>query len=158
MVVAETIAGLGAVKTAFDMAKALQGIHETTARDRAVIELQKEILVAQAAQSALLESESALKKEVADLKAWGADKQRYELKDLWKGFFAYVPKEGMENGEPAHGLCTNCYQKGFKSILQNSGHPTHHDRTWDCHACKTKIKLQSNNMGELIAKSRAAPA
>jgi hypothetical protein len=28
MVVAETIAGLGAVKTAFDMAKALQGIRE----------------------------------------------------------------------------------------------------------------------------------
>jgi len=79
MVVAETIAGLGAVKTAFGMAKALQGIHDTVARDRAVIELQKEILVALSAQSALVESEGALKKEVADLKAWGADKQRYKL-------------------------------------------------------------------------------
>jgi hypothetical protein len=156
MVVAETIAGLGAVKTAFDMAKALQNIHETTARDRAVIELQKEILVALTAQSALLESEGVLKKEVTELRAWGADKQRYELKDLGKGFFAYVPKQGMENGEPPHAICANCYQKGFKSVLQNSGHPVIHDRTWDCHACKAKIKNQSNNIGDLIAKCRAS--
>jgi hypothetical protein len=39
MVVAETLASLNAVKTAFDMAKALQNIHDATARDRAVIEL-----------------------------------------------------------------------------------------------------------------------
>ena len=51
--VGEAIAGLSAVKTAFDMAKALQNIHDTVARDRAVIELQKEILSAQVAQAAL---------------------------------------------------------------------------------------------------------
>ena len=42
----ETISGLGAVKTAFDMTKALQNIHDTVAHDRAVIDLQKEILAA----------------------------------------------------------------------------------------------------------------
>jgi hypothetical protein len=155
MVVAETMMGISGFKATMDMVKALKDIDDRTRRNEIAIELGEKILAAHAAQTALLESESALKKEVAELKAWEADKQRYELKDLWKGFFAYVPKEGMENGEPPHGLCTNCYQKGFKSILQNSGHPTHHDRTWDCHACKTKIKLQSNSMGELIAKSRA---
>ena len=30
MVISETIAGLGAIKTAFDMAKALENIHEAT--------------------------------------------------------------------------------------------------------------------------------
>ena len=55
MVVAETIAGLGAIKTAFDMAKALENIHEAVARDRAVIDLQKEILAAQSAQAALVD-------------------------------------------------------------------------------------------------------
>jgi len=135
MVVAETIAGLGAVKTAFDMAKALQSIHETTARDRAVIELQKEILAAQAAQFALLERASDLEKEVAALKAWDAEKQRYKLVDVESGVLAYAPKEGMENGEPAHHLCASCYQTGFKSFLKQE--------TWNpgrcemlvCHGC-----------------------
>ena len=63
MVVAETIAGLGALKTAFDMAKTLESMHETTIRDRAVIDLQKEILTALSAQSALMESEAELKKK-----------------------------------------------------------------------------------------------
>ena len=122
------------------------------------IDLQREILAAQAQQSALIENVSKLEKEVTALKAWDADKQRYELKDLWRGFFAFIPKEGMENGEPAHAICANCYQRGFKSFLQSSGHPVIHDRSWDCHACKAKMKNQSNNMGELIARCRGAPA
>ena len=124
----------------------------------ALIDLQREILTAQAQQSALIENVSKLEKEVTALKAWDADKQRYELKDLWRGFFAFIPKEGMENGEPPHAICANCYQRGFKSFLQSSGHPVIHDRSWDCHACKAKIKNQSNNMGELIAKCRGAIA
>lgn len=117
MVVAETIAGLGAIKTAFDMAKALENIHETTVRDRAIIDLQKEILAAQAAQFALVESVGTLKKEVADLKAWDADKQRYKLTELKPGVMAYTLKEGMENGEPIHQLCASCYTSGHKSFL-----------------------------------------
>lgn len=131
MVVAETIAGLGAVKTAFDMAKALQGIHDTVARDRAVIELQKEILVALSAQSALVESEGALKKEVADLKEWGADKQRYKLTELNPGVLAYSLKKGMEDGDPPHNLCTSCYQSGFKSILVSA--------TWNPGRCHVLV-------------------
>jgi hypothetical protein len=155
MVFVETITGLGAVKTAFDMAKALENIHETVARDRAIIDLQKEILAAQAAQALLVETVGTLKKEVTDLKAWGAEKERYQLQDLGKGFYAYIMKEGMENGEPLHALCTTCYQRGSKSILQGSGHIQVHERSWDCHACKTKIKHQWNDMATLITKSRS---
>ena len=100
MVVAETIAGLGAVKTAFDMAKALQGIHDVTARDRAVIDLQKEILSAQAAQSDLVEAVGTLKKEVTRLEAWDADKERYKLTEMRAGVFAYTLKEVVEGGVP----------------------------------------------------------
>jgi hypothetical protein len=131
MVVAETIAGLGAVKTAFDMAKALQGIHDTVARDRAVIELQKEILAAQAAQFALLERASDLEKQVTKLEAWDADKQRYKLTELKPGVLAYSPKEGMENGEPPHNLCTSCYQSGFKSMLVSA--------TWNPGRCHVLV-------------------
>jgi hypothetical protein len=128
----EVFAGLSALKTAFDMAQGLQKIHDAVARDRAVIELQKEILTAQSAQAALIEEAGALKKRVAELDAWGAEKERYKLKEVGAGVFAYVPKEGMDGGEPVHRLCANCYQRGQKSILQ----ATHEMRKgWRVHYC-----------------------
>jgi hypothetical protein len=52
--VAEVLAGLGAFKTMFDMAKALKDINDAAIRNGAVIELQEQILGAQVAQAALL--------------------------------------------------------------------------------------------------------
>jgi hypothetical protein len=85
MVVTEAIAGLGAIKTAFDMAKALESIHESVARDRAVIDLQKEILAAQQAQFALVERVRDLEKQVTTFENWDAEKQRYQMKDFGGG-------------------------------------------------------------------------
>src|SRR6266404_9978662 len=113
----ELIMGLNAFKTMFDMAKGLQNIHDTAARDRAVIDLQREILAAQGEQFALLQRVGDLEKQVTKLEAWDADKQRYKLVELKPGVLVYAQKEGMENGEPAHYLCTSCYQSGQKSIL-----------------------------------------
>ena len=70
MVVAETLASLNAVKTAFDMAKALQNIHDATARDRAVIDLQCELLLAQEQQFALAQRVQELQEKVARFEAW----------------------------------------------------------------------------------------
>jgi hypothetical protein len=64
--------------------------------------------------------------------------------------------EGEQSGESPHAICANCYQRGVKSILQSSGHSDVHERSWDCPACKTKIKNQWNNMTELIQKCRQA--
>jgi hypothetical protein len=154
--ISEAMMGASALKTAFDMAKALKDIDDRTRRNDAVIELQEKILGAQTSQAVMIQQVGELEKEVAALKAWDADKQRYELKDLWKGFFAFIPKQGMENGEPPHAICANCYQKGLKSFLQSSGHPVVHDRSWDCHACKAKIKNQWNDMAALIEKCRSS--
>ncbi|WP_130229052.1 hypothetical protein [Bradyrhizobium sp. Leo121] len=118
MVVAETIAGLSSLKTAFDMTRALANMHETTVRDRAIIELQREILDGLSAQSELLKTVSSLEAEVARLKAWDADKERYQLCEIAPGVTAYSLKEGVENGDPKHYLCPSCYLGAFKSILQ----------------------------------------
>jgi len=135
MVLAETFGGLSALKTAFDMAKALENIHETTVRDRAIIDLQKEILAAQAAQFSRVDSVRALEKEVTQLKAWDADKQRYKLTELKPGVVAYALKEGMENGEPAHKLCASCYNSGHKSFLVEAVWNPGMARVMVCHDC-----------------------
>ena len=70
MVVTETIAGLSAIKTAFDMTKALKDINDAAIRNAAVIELQEKILAAQAAQFALVERVGELEKEVTRFETW----------------------------------------------------------------------------------------
>lgn len=150
----EIFAGIGALKSAFDLAKGIKEIDDAAKRNSAVIDLQSTILTAQQAQGELLNENSELKKENTALKAWGVEKSRYELIDLYRGLFAYVLKAGCEQGEPPHALCANCFQQGKKSILQSSGDIQTHNRTWDCPSCKTKIKNSYADMAALIKKSR----
>jgi hypothetical protein len=135
VMVAEVFAGLGAIKTAFDIAKGLKDIDDAARRNAAVIELQEKILTAQQAQSTLIEHVRELEKEVADLKAWDADKQRYQLKSIRAGVTVYALKPGMENGEELHYLCTNCYQHGHKSILQEEHLDVGRVVMHVCHRC-----------------------
>jgi len=94
--ISEAMMGVTAFKAAMDISKDIKDIDDRTRRNEAVIELQEKILSAQAAQAALVQAVSELEKEVTALKAWDAEKHRYELKDLWKGFFAFIPRQAME--------------------------------------------------------------
>jgi hypothetical protein len=138
--VGEALAGLSAIKTAFDIAKGLKDISDATARNAAVIELQEKILSAQAAQSALVDTVSQLEKEVARLKAWDAEKQRYELKEVGPGAFARVVKESMRGSEPVHWLCTTCYDRGKPTILQLSGSSSGYNH-FKCFECQTQVNV-----------------
>src|SRR5262249_12703952 len=142
--VAEVFASLGAFKTMYDMAKALKDINDATIRNGAVIELQEKILAAREAQTTLLERVSELEKEVAKLKAWDTDKQRYELRNIGHGVFAFALKKGMENGEPFHVLCANCYQNGQKSYLQSTEMVRLARRVYKCHRCKSEVTLSTD--------------
>ena len=136
--VAEVMTGLGAVKTALDVAKGLKDISDATVRNNAVIELQELILSAQQAQFALTEHISQLEKQVADCKAWEREKERYELKELMSGYFAYALKEGVGKVEPEHYLCASCYSNGKKEILQGNTSCTGL-RIIRCGSCNAKI-------------------
>jgi hypothetical protein len=137
--VAEIFAGISSLKAAFDMTQALHDIHDVAARDRAVIELQKEILSAQAAQSQLVETVSELKKRVTELETWQTEKQRYELKEIGRGALAYAVKDGMQGSEPFHCICASCYQHGRKSILQPRGKGP--SKLVFCPECSTEIQV-----------------
>lgn len=137
--VAEVFAGLGTLKSALDLAKGLKDIDNATRRNSAVIELQEQILAAQSAQSELVESVRDLKARVVELETWDAEKQRYELKEVGLGSFAYVVKEGMRGGEPPHQICAYCYQRGHKRILQPGS--TGYAKGLFCPDCKTTIPI-----------------
>lgn len=136
MVVTETIAGLSAIKTAFDMTKALKDINDAAIRNAAVIELQEKILSARDAQTALLDRVSHLEKEVADFEKWEAEKEEYELKEVFSQTFAYSIKESARGTRPSHLICANCYEGRKKSILQRAD-----GAHLACPDCKTRIRI-----------------
>jgi len=114
--VGEAIVGLSALKTAFDIAKGLKDIDDATRRSAAIIELQERLLIAQSAQSDLTETVRELEEKVRSFETWEAEKQRYKLEKFGSGY-AYVLRPEMQETEPAHQLCANCYARGKKSFL-----------------------------------------
>jgi len=129
MVIAEVITGLGAIKTVLDSlktAKDLGGgkasvpLHEVQA---ALIDAQRGLIAADQAHSADVDRIRALEKEVAAFQEWSAnEKERYQLKQVANGAFAFALKEDRAAGEPPHWLCATCFQKAQKGFLQSQGH------------------------------------
>jgi hypothetical protein len=116
--VGEVFAGFSAAKAAFDIAKGLKDLDDRTRRNAAIIELQEQILAAQMEQAAAIEKIRDLETQVADFKAWNAQKERYELKDLSTASFAFMLKPEARGSEPPHFACTNCYNQRRISIIQ----------------------------------------
>ena len=83
-----------------------------------LIDAQTKIFAVNNERATLIERIGKLEKQVTDLEAWETEKQRYELKEIAFGSFAYVVKPAMQGTEPPHQICANCYQQAKKSILQ----------------------------------------
>jgi hypothetical protein len=141
-----TIAGtVSALKGAADIAKAMVGLHDAHAVQAKAIELNAKIIEAQSnaflandERLALIERVSHLEKEVATLKSWEAEKQRYELQELPPGVFVRALKPAMANDEPVHRLCSKCYEDGKKSILQSAG-TIRGQENLNCHGCGARL-------------------
>jgi hypothetical protein len=152
---------LGAFKALKDIAEAMIGLRDASAFRERQIEFQGKIIEAQSALSALQDERATLieairqrEEEIARLKAWDAEKQKYELKDVGHGAFAYVRKPDAEPSEPPHWLCTNCYTEGKKSLFLRTGKSFSWHAIWACPSCAAEISVgfrisPSNPSGEL---------
>lgn len=151
MVDISAIAGtVSALKSAVDITKAMIDLRDAQAIQTKVIELNSKILEAQSSaftandeRTTLIELVGAPKKEVADLKAWGAEKEKYELSNVGRGAVAYIRKRDAQPSENPHWLCPNCYQQSKKSFLQYH-HADQRDHVYDCSACGQKIRVDSS--------------
>jgi hypothetical protein len=126
--IAELVTAANSLKIAGQIAIGLMNLKTTTEVQAKAIELnqlilsaQTELFAANAAQTSLIDEVRELKGEIARMKNWEAEKQRYELAAPFPGCMVYALKRSMSNGQPPHYLCTNCYQKGQPSILQARG-------------------------------------
>lgn len=151
---AEISAGLSSLKAAADIIKGLNAANTQAAITEVKIGLQKLVFearealaAAQAAQASALQRIHDLEQEIVQLKDWDGEKQRYQLNTIDSGAVAYTLKPGMENGEPPHWLCANCFNRRHKSFLQfkgqdwrPSGSRGDHS-TYGCDACTATFKV-----------------
>lgn len=138
---------LTSLKTAYDIAKTMIGLRDANVVREKALELNEALfaaredsLKAQATQTTLTQRIGELEKEVADLKAWDREKERYVLSEIGPGVLAYAVKADAQGSEPFHLLCPRCYQDRKKSILQFEGDywgVAH----FKCHSCSSEIKV-----------------
>lgn len=143
--IASITAAVTGLKTAADIAKSMIGLKTESEIRAKVIELQSVILAAQSSalaansdQFALLERARELEGELASVKAWESEKQRYKLRDFGGGTFAYVLDPERSEGEPPHRLCAACFHKEEKSILQFQYESGTSQDKYLCTACKAE--------------------
>ena len=135
---------LGALKALKDIGQATIGLANAAAFRERQIEFQQRIIDAQSAiftmqteNSAALERVSELEKEVARVETWDAEKDKYELKTLGLGAFAYMLKPDARGTEEPHWVCAKCYKERriyiiqFFEALSSSWHA--------CPACGTHV-------------------
>ena len=137
-----TITGL---KTASDIAKGFLELKSISDVQGKVIELQSAILSAQSSalaansdQAAMVEQIRTLKEEIASVKAWETQKQRYKLVSPWQGCVVYALQKSMSNSEPPHWICTHCYENGAKGFL--NGKEDSRSLIMVCAKCKNQIQ------------------
>jgi hypothetical protein len=142
------------LNTAINIAKAMVDIRDATQVQGKVFELQRAILDAQQSvfaaneeRTSLLQLVDRLEKEIADLKAWEAEKNRYELTALAPNVMAYKLKSSERNIEPIHLLCANCFTDRRKAFLIQTATTSHFDRL-KCGRCGNEL---------LISKDRGPP-
>lgn len=159
LLIAEISAGLGSLKAAKDILQAMNGMQSAAAVNDVKLTLQGHLLdahqglfAAQEVQTAASRRIADLEQEIVRLKDWTAEKQRYQLHDVGRGAMTYVPKPGMENGEPPHWLCAKCFNQGQKSFMQNRGNGVGNrnaadrgqDKTYACDTCRASIQVYWN--------------
>lgn len=151
MVDIAAIAGLvTSVRSAVEITKAMKDLHDGNLIQTKVFELTREILTtqgyameAQSAQAELLSRIRQLEEEKTKLEAWAAEKSRYELREVSAGVFAYTMKAGMEQGQPFHMLCANCYDNGKRGTLQATERMQSRRRLHVCPQCKTDYAMET---------------
>ena len=133
------------LKTAGDIAKSFLELKSIADVQGKVIELQSAILAAQGSalaaqsdQSSMAQRIRELEEEVARVREWEEQKQRYTLHKFPSGAFAYGLKPESANGEPMHYVCAKCLNRGRKTILQESKSGDY-GTAMACHECKVNI-------------------
>lgn len=140
---------MAAMKNMLDVGNAIVDAKGDIDRMGLVFEFQTKLLAvntaaldAQTEQIRLQERIRELEKRIGELESWEKERERYDIKQVANGGFAYIMKDPQE-GETEIFLCANCFDRKEKSILQRTpiqpGGWGNGDTLYQCSRCKSKI-------------------
>lgn len=84
--------------------------------------------------------------ELAKLQQERIDRDKFELKDIGMGSFAYVMKSPETEADRSIRLCATCFDGGKRSVLQRKWLHDGEERLL-CHSCKAEIRAGSSEPG-----------
>ncbi len=144
-------AAAASLKAAVDISTGLLKLKVSSEVQTKVVELQREIIAAQvsamsahADQTKLVDRVRQLEEQIRQFETWEAEKERYCLTEIGTGAYAYVLKESVPTGDPIHCICSQCYEKRQKSILQTTGN-FYGDVTLTCPRCKAEVHASESH-------------
>lgn len=139
---------LGTLKAAADAAEAAKTMDDVASVKGKVVEMLDLILTAHraAAQTqsqliSMLQENFDLKIQLGKVEQWEGVASRYRLKDFGSNTFAYELKAELEDQEPSHLLCPNCFQTQRKAILQFSHTTNNQQKLYKCSSCSKDFTL-----------------
>ena len=89
---------------------------------------------------ALLNENDKIAKTLMEYENWEKTESQNELKEVLRGQYVYAPKTSEKPHEPTYWLCTNCWNRREKSILQAIFH-NEYDAIYLCPNCKMGLSL-----------------
>jgi hypothetical protein len=148
------IAFISSLNAAIQVTKALIGVRDAAMIDAKVIELrdhlieaQNSIMQSQAEQATLIKRVHDLEEEIARVRAWEEEKQRYQLIQAWSGCFVYALKEASKGTEPPHWICAHCYEDGRREILQIMQNPDRRAFMMvKCSHCSFRVEMREGSV------------
>jgi hypothetical protein len=112
-----------------------------------VLAAQSSALAGYTRELTLLDEIGQLKKRVAEFETWNTQKQRYELKFLGYGAYAYMLKPDARGTEPPHWACTNCYEHGHIVTIQYGVLKRGDGHAWFCPSCHNTVMPSHEGLG-----------
>ena len=109
-----------------------------------VLDVQQQLLTAQAREYDLLSRCRGLEEEVAHAKDWQAETSRYVLRSVDGGVVREQTPNHASGGMPSHWLCPNCFEERKKSYLQKDPKSVASMHFWKCPRCSTAVMVDQD--------------
>lgn len=116
---------LSSLQTALSLGRAMVDVRDSAkAQDQlikfneAIISAQQNLIEAQQEHQKLIDELRRAREECEELRRWDEEREKYVLRGIAQGVFAYMPTAYSGELVYAQKLCTNCFDQYRKSTLQ----------------------------------------
>lgn len=150
MEITSALTGLVAtLNTVKELAKSILNERDQAKLQASIRQFQSEVSEALANANSIGISQLTLINRIAELERkaneyenFAAEAEHYELCKTGKlGVFVYAPKAGVADAQPAHYLCSTCFNRRQKSILQPGYANGGRTKCLRCHTCDTALPV-----------------